>query len=89
MCAGRSSNSADSRRAHGGPLAAISAQGQRVWTSGGLKQHPTLRLWSQKGEARFSAPLDDMGMFPSCASSTLQLMPYSGLGHSHMAVKCT
>ena len=59
--AARSSDSAESRRAHGGPLAAISAQGERVWTSGGVKEQPTLRLWSHRGGARFSVPLSDVG----------------------------
>ncbi len=60
-CAGRSSDSAESRRAHGGPITAISAQGQRVWTSGGAKQQAALRQWSHKGDPRCSIPLDSMG----------------------------
>ena len=32
-----------------------------MWTSGGVKQHPTLKLWSHKGDARCSAPLDGEG----------------------------
>ncbi len=69
-CAGRPSETAESKRAHSGPLAAISAQGERVWTSGGAKQHPTLKLWSHKGDARCSAPLDNEGAaVPSIFSS--------------------
>ena len=52
-------------------MAAISAQGERVWTSGGAKQHPTLKLWSHKGDARCSAPLNDEG---AAALSTFPLI---------------
>ena len=42
-------------------MAALSAQGERVWTSGGVKENPTLRLWSHKGAPRCSVPLQDIG----------------------------
>ena len=63
-------------------MAAVSAQGERVWTSGGVKENPTLRLWSHNGDPRCSVPLHDKGdRSASCAFS--DRIPEVPCLHSH------